>query len=218
MDAKPKPRQPWSRRRKLVLLIALAIVILALGLGLGLGLTLGRDNDNDGDSSPPSSSPTPLPTPNSTLPWVPAVSDTWQIILSHPLTLSSSSSSVTPNVSIFDIDLFDTPTSTIQQLHALGKRVLCYFSAGSYENWRPDAAQFTQSDLGLDLDGWAGEKWLNTNSENVRRIMKDRIDLAKEKGCDGVDPDNVDGYVSHPSIHHDLSGGDKIVHMLTKRS
>lgn len=96
--------------------------------------------------------------------------------------------------------------------------MLCYFSAGSYENWRPDAAQFTQSDLGLDLDGWAGEKWLNTNSENVRRIMKDRIDLAKEKGCDGVDPDNVDGYVSHPSIHHDLSGGDKIVHMLTKRS
>jgi hypothetical protein len=145
------------------------------------------------------------------------VSDTWQIILSQPLTLSSSSSSITPNVSVFDIDLFDTPTSTIQQLHALGKRVLCYFSAGSYEDWRADAAQFTQQDLGHDLDGWAGEKWLNINSENVRRIMKDRIDLAKEKGCDGVDPDNVDGYVSLLFIHHDASI-DIVVHVLTKRS
>jgi len=44
------------------------------------------------------------------------------------------------------------------------------------------------------VDGWAGEWWLNTNSANVRTIMTARVELAKTKGCDGVDPDNVDGY------------------------
>jgi hypothetical protein len=46
------------------------------------------------------------------------------------------------------------------------------------------------------LDGWPGERWLRLGSENVRRIMKGRVELAGQKGCDGVDPDNVDGYVS----------------------
>ena len=81
----------------------------------------------------------------------------------------------------------------------MGKKVICYFSAGSYEDWRPDASEFKKEDLGRDLDGWPGEKWLDLDSENVRRVMKGRVELAKEKGCDGVDPDNVDGYVSkHP--------------------
>jgi hypothetical protein len=35
---------------------------------------------------------------------------------------------------------------------------------------------------------------LNTNSANVRSIMTTRIQMAKDKGCNGVDPDNVDGY------------------------
>ena len=194
MYAKPKAQQPWSLRRKILLVIGILILILALGLGLGLGLTLGRDDDND-DNTSPTSTPTPLPTPNTTLPWTPSVSDTWQIILSHPPVLSSDTST-TPNVSIFDIDLFDTPTETIKQLHSMGKKVICYFSAGSYEDWRPDASEFKKEDLGRDLDGWPGEKWLNLGSENVRRIMKGRVDLAREKGCDGVDPDNIDGYVS----------------------
>lgn len=44
------------------------------------------------------------------------------------------------------------------------------------------------------MEDWAGEKWLATGSANVRAIMTARIDLAKEKGCDGIDPDNVDAY------------------------
>jgi hypothetical protein len=37
---------------------------------------------------------------------------------------------------------------------------------------------------------------LDLGSENVRRVMKSRVNLAKSKECDGVDPDNVDAYVS----------------------
>jgi hypothetical protein len=193
MFDKPAAKRPWSRRRKLLIGTIVLLIVFALALGLGLGLTLdnGNDDNNNGDDGEPPLAP--LPSPNTTLPWTPKVNDTWQIILSHPPVVSES---VTPDVSIFDIDLFDTPTETIAQLHKLGKKVICYFSAGSYENWRRDATDFAPSDWGNNLDDWPGEKWLKLKSQNVRAIMKKRIEMAKDKGCDGIDPDNVDGYVS----------------------
>lgn len=92
------------------------------------------------------------------------------------------------------IDLFDTPASTISSFKRQGKKVICYFSAGSYENWRSDRGRFPASVRGRSLDGWAGEQWLNINSSTVLNIMKSRLDMARSKGCTGVDPDNVDGY------------------------
>ena len=32
--------------------------------------------------------------------------------------------------------------------------------------------------MGAPLSGWAGERWLDTRSANVRRIMQARMDLA----------------------------------------
>lgn len=46
----------------------------------------------------------------------------------------------------------------------------------------------------LPLGGWDGEWWLDHRRQNVRDIMEARLDLAAQKGCDGVEPDNVDGY------------------------
>lgn len=195
MDTKPTLRSQ-SRRRKLLCvvlpIVVVCILAIALGVGLGIGLNNSGGDDNDNNNN---SSPSPLPNPNGTLPWVPAVSSTWQIILSHPPDLTASST-LTPNVSIYDVDLFDTPQSTIDELHARGIKVICYFSAGSYEDWRTDAKDFKDADLGKPLSGWAGEKWLDLNSENVRSIMRKRVQLASSKKCDGVDPDNVDAYVS----------------------
>jgi hypothetical protein len=192
MFEKAPAKRTWSRRRKIIIGGIVFLVVLGLALGLGLGLTLGNDDDGDDDDGP---SLTPLPSPNTTLPWIPKVDETWQIILSHPPLVSDT---VTPDVDIYDIDLFDTPAATIAQLHKLGKKVICYFSAGSYESWRSDAKDFKDGDTGHNLDDWPGEKWLNLSSENVREIMKKRVAMAKEKGCDAVDPDNVDGYVSSP--------------------
>src|SRR5947209_3274497 len=62
------------------------------------------------------------------------------------------------NVQMYDIDLFDTPQSTIDALHAAGRIVICYFSAGSWEDWRADASSFPATVLGNNLDGWPGEK------------------------------------------------------------
>ncbi|GAB6075212.1 endo alpha-1,4 polygalactosaminidase [Desulfurobacterium crinifex] len=98
---------------------------------------------------------------------------------------------------LYDVDLFDTPEETIQQLKENGKVVICYFSAGTYENWRPDANRFKEEELGNPLEDWEGERWIDIRSENVREIMKSRLDLAKEKGCDGIEPDNVDGYLNN---------------------
>lgn len=191
-DLKPD-RRTWSRRRKLLVgAITLVIVLaLALGLGLGLGLVKGGGDSDEGDDDT-----APIPTPSNDSHWKPSVGETWQIVLSKAIELPSDASSVTPDVAIFDIDLFDTPTETIETLHRLGKKVICYFSAGSYEPGRPDSDDFEGGDLGKELDGWPGEKWLQLKSDNVRNIAKERIGLAYRKGCDGVDPDNVDGYVS----------------------
>jgi hypothetical protein len=97
---------------------------------------------------------------------------------------------------VYDIDLFDTSVASIQQLQADNHKVICYFSAGSYENWREDEESFSASDYGRNLDGWEGERWLDIRSANVHNIMLARLDLAVEKGCDGVEPDNVDGYTN----------------------
>lgn len=125
--------------------------------------------------------------------WQAAVGDTWHWQLSGPLNMGHA-------VAIYDIDLFDTPASSIAALRAAGRRVVCYFSAGSAENWRPDHAGFAAADLGNPLAGWPGERWLDTRSAKVREIMKSRLDLAASKGCDGVEPDNVDGYTNNPGF------------------
>ena len=100
------------------------------------------------------------------------------------------------DVDLYDIDLFDTSAEQIQQLQADGKKVICYFSAGSYEDWRVDKELFDEAYIGNNLDGWEGERWLDISNPDLISVMLKRLDLAKEKGCDGVEPDNVDGYTN----------------------
>ena len=95
---------------------------------------------------------------------------------------------------VYDIDLFDTPAATIQSLVARGKKVHCYFSAGSYEDWRSDKGRYPAAVLGKPMDGWPGERWVDIRSSALRSVLAARMDLAKSKGCTGIDPDNVDGY------------------------
>ncbi|KAL4497044.1 hypothetical protein ABPG72_002200 [Tetrahymena utriculariae] len=101
----------------------------------------------------------------------------------------------TVNATVFVIDLFDNiQNGMIKQLKKQGKVVFCYFSAGSWEDWRADASQFPPSIIASNYSGWAGENWLNIrnfNSTGLGDIMKNRINLAAQSGCDGVDPDNV---------------------------
>ena len=121
--------------------------------------------------------------------WHPAPGTAWQWQLSGTIDTSF-------DVAMYDVDLFDAPDATIAALHAAGRVVICYFSAGSREDWRADANDFPAASLGSPLDGWPGERWIDTRSPAVRAIMRARLDRAVARGCDGVEPDNVDGYAN----------------------
>jgi len=112
------------------------------------------------------------------------------------------------DVDLYDIDLFDTNETLISSLQSEGKIVICYFSGGSYEEWRDDNGSFPVEVLGNDLDGWAGEKWLDISNDTLKPIMRARLDLAVQKGCDGVEPDNMDGYINNTGFA--LSAQDQL--------
>ena len=173
--------------------LSLAVLILLLLISCGGGSSSSSDSSPDPDPDVP-----PITAGN----WYqPPVLITWQWQLQGAVNTSY-------DVDIYDIDLFDTSEALIQQLQQSGKKVICYFSAGSYEEWRSDADQFAADDLGNPLDGWPGERWLDIRSDNVQTIMKSRLDLAAQKGCDGVEPDNVDGYTNFSGFN--LSAADQL--------
>lgn len=132
--------------------------------------------------------------------WRPTPGMSWQIQYSGKVDTSLT-------VEVYNLDLFETLPAAIQGLHTAGKRVICYFSAGSLENWRPDAARFPRSALGKKVDGWPGERWLDIRRLDVLMpIMQDRMELAAAKGCDAVDPDLVEAYAEStgfPLGYHD---------------
>ncbi|MBI3547882.1 MAG: endo alpha-1,4 polygalactosaminidase [Elusimicrobia bacterium] len=59
---------------------------------------------------------------------------------------------------------------------------------------RPDNRRFPHEAVGNPMREWPKECWLDLRHPGVLAVMKGRLALAREKGCDGVEPDNVDGY------------------------
>ena len=122
--------------------------------------------------------------------WRPELESTWQWQLTGlPVEFLE--------VDVYDVDLFETEASTVDELHRRGARVICYVSAGSWEEWRPDAASFPSAVIGNDYEGWSGEKWLDIRQiDAVAPLMGARLDECKAKGFDAVEPDNIDGYTN----------------------
>ena len=101
---------------------------------------------------------------------------------------------VPDDAEVFDLDLFDTPVELIEQIHEQGKKVICYFSAGGSESWRTDYKLIQTKDKGERMRKWPKEQWLNIRSPDVWEVMRKRIELARTKGCDGIDADNTGEY------------------------
>jgi hypothetical protein len=133
--------------------------------------------------------------------WQPEVGTTWQWELGGDPIDSSF------DVEMYDLDLFSTEPATVAALHAAGRKVVCYVSVGSVEDWRPDADQFPPSVVGADYEGWPGEKWLDIRQiDLLASIMRARFDECAAKGFDGLEPDNIDGYTNDtgfPLTHAD---------------
>ncbi|KAM0790831.1 hypothetical protein ACM66B_004676 [Microbotryomycetes sp. NB124-2] len=129
----------------------------------------------------------------------------WSLESQIPVAPKSSSGLSLDFAQVYDVDLFDTTASQIKAYHDRGKKVFCYFSAGSMEPWRSDVgsllpACYCNKGSKCKMDGW-DEWWLDLHSpqciSNVKSVMMKRLDLAKAKGCDGVEPDNVDSYINN---------------------
>ena len=136
--------------------------------------------------------------------WKPPPETSWQWQLSGTIDTSL-------DVQMFDIDLFDVPQQVIDQLHKDGRVVICYFSAGTYEDWRPDKDSFPEEVLGNPFPDWPGERWLDIRRiDLLDPVMSARLDLAVQKNCDGVEPDNVDGYANDTNFP--LSDADQLAY------
>ena len=138
--------------------------------------------------------------------WKPAKGTTWQWQLQGVIDTSH-------DVSAYNIDLFDTPQETIDQLKADDRQVICYFNAGVWVDGRSDAGQFQEIVKGNLLDGSTNNKWLDIRElETLAPIMQARLDLAVSKGCDAIDPDKVDGYKNNTGF--ELTAEDQLAYHL----
>lgn len=122
--------------------------------------------------------------------WRPPLETSWQWQLTGSIDLSL-------NVDMYDLDLFQTDASTVSTLHSREKKAVCYVSVGTFEPYRPDAGRFPESVKGSKLEDFPDERWLDIRQLDILRpIIESRFDTCKQKGFDGVEPDNVDGYTN----------------------
>lgn len=158
---------------------------------------------------PPTATQTATATPPPPPPagwWKPTgdYSTGWQVVLSqaNPPFISG--------VSIYVYDGFDASASHVSSIKAKAGMNVCYMSAGSWEDWRPDAGFFPAGVKG-NSNGWPGEKWLDIRKLDVLKpLMEKRADVCKSKGFDAVDWDNVDGYSNRTGFS--LNANDQLVY------
>ncbi len=105
-------------------------------------------------------------------------------------------------VDVYVLDMFQQlEGDVIERLHAQNKQVICYFSAGTFEPWRPDAALFANVPMGGTHYSYPDEIWLDVTSPETAKVMANRMDMAVALGCDGVELDNVDGFVADTGLN-----------------
>jgi hypothetical protein len=172
---------------------AVASVVLSLMVTACSGVTPPVTNAPSGVTttvaSAPSAPSTPAPTATAPAIWQPKPGLSWQIQYSGKL--------IAGRALVVDVDGHETSAATVARLKKAGKRVICYFNAGGWEDWRPDKAAFPKVVFGNRLDGWPGERWLDIRAVDILvPIMTARIDECAKKGFDAVDPANMDGWRS----------------------
>lgn len=73
--------------------------------------------------------------------WVPVPDTTWQWQLSTPVDTAV-------GTQVFDIDSVANGADIVRDLHARGRKVVCYVNAGAAEDFRPDYTAFPPQLLG----------------------------------------------------------------------
>jgi len=172
----------------------LALVVVALAAAPGAGA---RGREDARAAAPRFAAPVACPGC-----WYPGLRVSWQWQLRSPPKAAD-----LLDVRMYDVDGFDTSAALVDAMHERGIKAVCYLSAGSWEDWRPDAGEFSDAVLGRN-NGWPGEKWLDIRRLDVLGpTMRARMDMCAAKGFDGVELDNVDGYQNDTGFP--LTAGDQ---------
>jgi len=167
-------------------------------------------------SPSPTPSPTPAPTPSPTPAPTPSPSpsgDSPRVVISPELGWSlkawgwdDGGKDSYSKHKVIDVDL-DDDKDRIPGYVADGHIVICYFSVGTLEAWRPDCdgddakhcshnADKWKEVLAGQMDDW-DEAWLDIGKlDKLKELMTPRFQKAREYGCHGVEPDNIDCWQS----------------------
>lgn len=130
---------------------------------------------------------------------------------------------VLPEPDVYDIDGEYNTKQTVDYLHSKGKKVICYFDAGVYEDYRGDAWKFKALQpqvWGAVDDGWEGSYWLDIRRvSELEPIMKARIQMCKDKGFDSIEPDEITNWSNNPGFdkievngHKGITYQDQIIY------
>jgi hypothetical protein len=112
------------------------------------------------------------------------------------------------DVDVVDVDLFETPASEVARLEKAGIHTVCYLSAGTFEDGRPDAGDYPEEILGNTWDEW-DERYVDiTRLDLLGPILEARLDLCAAKGFSAVEPDNIDTYGADTGFA--LTGADEM--------
>jgi hypothetical protein len=164
------------------------------------------------------------------LKWKPKPGLRWQYQLQGKVNTAicaepaSGGACVRPDVWVIDLytDSGTTPNSAaVRRIHARKGHAVCYVDAGTWENWRPDAAKFPAKIRGKG-NGWPGERWLDIRAIDVLKpLITARVDKCVKAGFDAVDFDNVDGYGNDTGFQltgaHQLAFNRMLANVVHKR-
>lgn len=157
----------------------------ALALTLALAPALVACSDSGAGTPPapdaPASSANPALTPG-----VP-----WQIVLDG--TVHADSGTV-----VYELDASVGPAGVAAVRDSNPDAYLvCYLSAGTWEQWREDADQFPEAVIGEPLPAWPDERYVDLRELGLLEpLWEARIDDCAQSGFDAVDPDNIDSYMA----------------------
>lgn len=163
------------------------LLLALLGCGQGPPCPLGEVRA-DGECAPYSAG-----TPLEADVWSPAPGESWQWQLTGDV-------QGWPDVTMVDLDLFVVDAALVDALRAEGRVLVCYFSAGTAEDWRADVGELPDEAIGAPMAEWPDERWLDVMHPSVRALAEERLDRAADVGCDGVEPDNVDAYANRSGL------------------
>jgi hypothetical protein len=111
---------------------------------------------------------------------------------------------VLPHKTVYDIDGELATAQTVTALHAVSPdvKVICYFDAGVYEDYRSDAGSFPVALIGNPDVGWEGSYWLDIRQLDVLMpILRERATKwCLNKGFDAIEPDETEVWSNNPGF------------------